>query len=501
MAARRLLSEAEGYGLLKKKGIPVPEYRIVQSEDAAADFSDEIGYPVAMKIVSPEIVHKTDAGGVILNVKSAAEVREAYRSIVARVKEHAPQAEIQGVMVEKQMPPGLELIIGGRRDPTFGKVITFGIGGVLVELLRDVSIRVLPIDRGEGERMIRDIRGYRLISGYRGNRLDEEALLESILKVSAWFYGDPSIDEFDINPLILYEDGASAVDARVYVREKGETVKKRAERREFSPDTFYADSIAVVGASSDPRKIGYAVFRNLLSYPGRLYPVNPKRGEILGHKAYESIASIPGSVEMAVIAVPAPAVPQVMEECGKKGVKLAVIVSAGFRETGEKGRETEERLLSIAKQYGMRIVGPNSLGIMLPHQGINTTFDPIAARPGHIGFVSQSGAIITTVVDWSIPEEIGFSAVVSVGNQLDLSFTDYLQFLKNDPNTRAIILYIEEIRNGKEFMDIVEEVSKEKPIIAIKSGFSEKGKAAAASHTGSLAGSYEVYMAAFKQSG
>ncbi len=499
--ARRLLSEAEGYELLRESGIPVPEYAIVQNEEDAAAFADSIGYPVVMKVISPQIVHKTDAGGVVLEIQSLQEALQAYRSIIDSVREYDPEAEIRGVMVEKQMPPGLELIVGGRTDPTFGKVLTFGLGGVFVELLRDIAMRVLPIDRDEAERMVREIRGYPLIAGFRGRSMDEEALIEQIQNIGNLFCNDPRIVEFDINPMILYEQGASAVDARIYREDGGAGVRERQEAMAFSPEVFYADSIAVVGASSDPRKIGYAVFRNLLNYPGRLYAVNPKRAEILGHRAYGSLDAIPGDLDMVVIAVPASAVPQVLEESGRKGAKLAVIVSAGFRETGERGRDMEERLLEVARTHGIRIVGPNSLGIMLPHQGINTTFDPVSAQPGYIGFVSQSGAIITTVVDWSITEGIGFSAVVSVGNQMDLSFLDYLKFLEQDENTRAIILYIEEIRNGREFMETVAEVSKKKPIIALKAGSSAKGKEAAISHTGSLAGSYDVYLAAFRQTG
>ncbi len=190
-----------------------------------------------------------------------------------------------------------------------------------------------------------------------------------------------------------------------------------------------------------------------------------------------------------------------MKEAGEKGVPLAIIITSGFREGGAAGKLLEDEILAIAKKYHVRIMGPNCLGLMLPLQGINTTFDPVSPRPGKIAFISQSGAIITTIVDWSLPEEIGFSAVISVGNQADLTFEDFVGFVGDDPNTKAIILYIEQIRYGKRFMDIVSRITKKKPVIAIKSGSSKIGQKAASSHTGSLAGSFAVYQAAFRQSG
>jgi acetyl coenzyme A synthetase (ADP forming)-like protein len=270
---------------------------------------------------------------------------------------------------------------------------------------------------------------------------------------------------------------------------------------DISTQLFRPSSIAVVGASSDPNKLGYVIFRNLLAFSGTLYPVNPKHEKILGRKAYPSLVDIPGSIDMVIIAVPAALVAGIVDEAGKKKIPLAIIIAAGFRETGEEGRIREEEIMRIARQGGVRILGPNCLGVILPHQGINATFDPLTPLRGHIGFVSQSGAVVATVIDWSIPEGVGFSAVISVGNQADLGFDEFLKYLEADEETRAIILYIEEIVNGKEFMDVMRRVSGKKPVIAIKSGSSQRGKEAASSHTGSLAGSYTVYIASFHQSG
>jgi acetyl coenzyme A synthetase (ADP forming)-like protein len=498
---RTLLSEAEGYALLSAQSIPVPKYVITGSRDEAAHAADAMGYPVVMKIVSPDIVHKSDAGGVITGIHSAPEARDAFDRITRSVAAHNPVAKVSGIMVEQQMAPGLELIIGGKTDPAFGRVITVGLGGTMVELLRDVSIRVLPIDENEIRAMVRELKGYRLITGYRDEPARDEAALVAIIgSVAAFFLSDPHISEFDINPLVLYGKGACAVDARFY-RDDAPATTPGVLVRNMPEGLLDIHSIAVVGASQDPNKVGYAICRNLLTFPGALYPVNPKAPMVLGRVAYPDLASIPGNVDLAVIAIPAPGVPGVIKEAGQKEVPLAIIISSGFREGGPEGSRLEEEILATAQKYGMRVMGPNCLGLMLPHKGINTTFDPVSPKPGRIAFISQSGAIITTIVDWSLPEEIGFSAVISVGNQSDLTFEDFIRYAGSDPDTRAIILYIEQIRFGTRFMDTVRRVSLTKPVVAIKAGSSRIGQKAASSHTGSLAGSHEVYMAAFHQAG
>jgi acetyl coenzyme A synthetase (ADP forming)-like protein len=497
----RMLTESEGYRLLDSCGIPVPPHRLVTSAGDARAAAGEIGYPVVMKVISPEIVHKSDVGGVVTGVEGPDDAEAAFRTIMANSAARAPGAAITGIIVEKQMPGGLEVLIGGKTDPSFGKVITFGLGGRLVEFLADVSIRVLPVTEDEIREMIREIEGYRLIRGYRGEApKDEEALVRIIAAMAKNFVEDPRIREFDLNPVIVYEEGASVVDARIIVGDAAGTGAARLSVR-APPDLFYPRSIAVIGASASPNKVGYSVLRNLLSFSGNLYPVNPSRAELFGRKAYPSVKEIPGPVDWAVIAVPARLVPEVMEECGEKDVRLAIIVTAGFKEIGEEGAALEERITTIARRYGIRIIGPNCLGVMMPHMGINATFDPVSPKPGDVAFISQSGAIITTVVDWSLPEEFGFSTVISVGNQADLGFDHYLRFAEQDRMTRSVTLYVEEIQDGRGFLQIVREVARRKPVVAVKSGSSRKGRAAASSHTGSLAGSYDVYVAAFKQAG
>lgn len=496
-----MLSEAEGYEILGKYGVPVPAFKIVTTAEEAGDVAESIGFPVVMKIVSPQIIHKSDSGGVVTSIGTKEGAQAAFNRIVTSVKEYNPKAKIEGVIIEEQAKPGLELIIGGKTDGTFGKVITFGIGGTLVELMKDVTLRILPVTEDDVREMVKEIRSYPLISGYRGSKpKDEETLVQAILNVCKFFEENEQVKEFDINPLRLYESGACAVDSRVIMVDK-KSVQKKAERPEVPLEYFNPRSVAIVGASDDPTKMGYAVMHNLLHFPGQLYPVNNKRDTIQGLTAYPTVKDIPSPVDMAVITVPAMYVPQVVEECGEKGVSIAVVITAGFKEMGEDGKALEERVVAMANRYGMRIVGPNCLGLIVPPRGLDTTYVHQSPRPGNIAFLSQSGAIVNTVVDWSLAEDIGFSAVVSVGNQSDLNFFDYMRWVERDPNTKAIIMYIEEISDGEAFMKVASEVSKTKPIIAIKSGSSERGSKAAASHTGSLSGSYDVYMEAFRRSG
>jgi len=500
-----MISEAEGYSLLRKYGVPAPVFEIVTSADDAAKAAKKIGYPVVMKIVSPQIIHKSDAGGVVVGVADDVAAKEAYNRIITSVKKYNPQAEIKGIIVEEMAKKGLELIVGGKIDPAFGRVLTFGMGGVLVEYHRDVAIRLLPASDEEIRSLIRSIKGYQLIKGYRGDTpLDEEYLFNTLKSAAQFFETNENVVEFDINPLILYEKGGCAVDARVIIQDEPVKLKDHYNPEHLVPlDYFKPKSVAVIGASDDTAKMGYAAFRNLQKFPGPVYPVNNKRETIQGKKAYKVLADIPGPVDMVVITVPAKLVPSVLEECGQKKVKMAVIITAGFKEMNEEGKELENKLVEIARKYGIRIVGPNCLGLIIPPDNLDTTYVATSPNSGSMAFISQSGAIANAVVGLSLSmgKEAGFSEVVSVGNQCDLDFLDYMSYAARDPNTKAITLYIEEIKNGIAFMEMAKEITKTKPIVALKAGSSARGQAAAASHTGSLSGSYDVYVEAFRKCG
>jgi len=264
---------------------------------------------------------------------------------------------------------------------------------------------------------------------------------------------------------------------------------------------FNPRGIAVIGASNDPKKLGYEVFKNLKEYQGgKVYPVNVREEEVQGVKAYKSVKEIPGEVDLAIIVVPKKFVKQTLIECGEKGVKGVVIITAGFGETGEEGKREEKELVEIAHKYGMRIIGPNCVGIMNTHANLNATFITVAKK-GNVAFISQSGALGAGIVYKTIKEDIGFSKFISVGNMADLDFADLMEYLADTQEDKAIALYIEGIKDGRRFIEVAKKVTKKKPVIALKAGKSESGSRAAASHTGSLAGSWKIYEAAFKQSG
>jgi len=279
-----------------------------------------------------------------------------------------------------------------------------------------------------------------------------------------------------------------------------ETHQRERDMFEFF---FSPRSVAVIGASRDERKLGHGVLLNVIrsGFKGRIYPINPKADEILGLKCYPSVLEVPDEVDLAVIVIPAKLVPKVAEECGEKGVKGLIVISAGFKEVGGEGTKLEAELVRIVKRYGMRMIGPNVLGLIDTSTPINASFAAGMPLPGSIGFMSQSGALCTSVLDMSLAEGIGFSKFVSLGNKADLNEIDLLEALEDDPHTRVITLYLEGIADGPRFLEVARRVSRSKPIIAIKSGTTEAGARAVSSHTGTLAGSERAYEAAFKQAG
>jgi acetate---CoA ligase (ADP-forming) len=266
---------------------------------------------------------------------------------------------------------------------------------------------------------------------------------------------------------------------------------------------FDPTGVAIIGASADPHKLSHGVLRNMLSYgyQGAVYPVNPRAEAILGKPCYPDIASVPDPVELAVLMVPAAACPAVLTACGQRGLKAAIVISGGFREVGAEGRALEDELVRIASSRGMRLIGPNCVGTLDAHTGLNSTFIRTMPKPGPIAFVSQSGAICGGILEWTAGKGVGFSRFATLGNEADVTETDLIEALADDPNTRVIVAYVEAIQDGRRFIDVASRVSQEKPILVIKAGTTQAGTRAVSSHTGSLAGEMAAYDAAFLQSG
>ncbi|HEY9639413.1 MAG TPA: CoA-binding protein, partial [Coleofasciculaceae cyanobacterium] len=266
---------------------------------------------------------------------------------------------------------------------------------------------------------------------------------------------------------------------------------------------FAPHTVAVIGATDKPGSVGRTLLWNLISHPfgGMVFPVNPKHASVLGIKAYPTIGTVPESVDLAIIVTPAPTVPGIIAECVEAGVKGAIIISAGFKEAGAAGVELEHQVLEQARRGNLRILGPNCLGIMNPQIGFNATFASTIARPGNVGFISQSGALCTAILDWSLRENVGFSAFVSIGSMLDVSWGDLIYYLGDDPQTHSIVIYMESIGDARSFLSAAREVALTKPIIVIKAGRVAAAAKAAASHTGALSGNDIVLDAAFRRCG
>ncbi|NMJ87287.1 MAG: CoA-binding protein [Thaumarchaeota archaeon] len=277
----------------------------------------------------------------------------------------------------------------------------------------------------------------------------------------------------------------------------------------MSFDIFLAPkSIAVVGASERPNTVGKAIISNILKgYKGVVYPITPSHEYVFGRKAYKSVIDVPTSIDLVVVVTPSKIVPAVMEECGKKGIKGAIIITAGFKEVGGEGEVLQKQIADISKKYGTRIIGPNCLGVMnlSPQTMMNSTFLKITPKTGNIALISQSGAICAALVEDAIAQDIGFSTVISIGNKVDMNETDLLTMLENDEQTKVIVMYLEDINDGRKFIDACRRITKEskykKPILVLKSGRTPEGARAAMSHTGALMGADEVYDAIFKQAG
>ena len=268
--------------------------------------------------------------------------------------------------------------------------------------------------------------------------------------------------------------------------------------RMFTPKT-----VALIGATDKEGSVGEATLKNLLIGKGKhtVYPVNPSHETVAGLKCYPNIASIPEHVDLAVVATPAKSVPQVVEECGKAGVDGVVIISAGFREIGAEGARLEEEIKKVRAKYGFRLLGPNCVGFARPAAHLNATFLRDSPEPGSIAFISQSGALGSAILDWATMSHVGFSLFASMGSMLDLDFGDLIDYLGTDPATRSIIVYVEGIGNAKKFMSAARGFARSKPIVVLKAGKYNTGAKAVQSHTGALAGDFEVYDAAFKRVG
>ena len=493
---RRYLMEPESKSILEELNIATTGGTLAFSEAQAVEMFEALEGPAVMKVVSPRVVHKSDAGGVKLNIRNRQEAKAAYNEIIGAFTEE----NVEAVSVQSMARPGIEAIVGITRDPTFGPLLMFGLGGVFVEVLKDVSFRSIPVSPADVASMIEEIKGYRLLKGVRGYAADLPALQQLLLRVSELVLTYPEISEVDLNPVFLYADGYVVADARMFVDGAVPSIAPRQESgglRTF----FYPRSIAVLGASNSEGKLGWNVFHNLIShgFPGRLYPINFQADEVQGVKAYGSITDVTEPVDVAIVLVPAAATPKAVEECCARGIRSIVVESAGFAELGPDGKKAEEEMERSARRYGCRLLGPNCSGIINTHSNMVQSIGAVGELgKGTIGLIAQAGVYAAGML-WGLRRIIDFGIVATIGNKLDVNETDVLEVLGNDPHISVICMYIEDVKSGRRFVDVARQVTRTKPVIVVKSGRTDAGKKAVSSHTASLAGNDEVYSAIFRQ--
>jgi acyl-CoA synthetase (NDP forming) len=397
-----------------------------------------------------------------------------------------------------------ELMVGMKRDALFGPVVIFGVGGIFAEAYKDFALGVTPLKERDIEAMLDGIRATALLDSFRGlPPVDRAALVAAIEALARIAHDHPAIAEIDVNPFIIEGATPVAADALVVLDGDGRPRVPMASTPDLRP-LFEPRSVAVIGASADPAKWGGSLVRNLVEggFPGAIYPVNGRGGELRGLTAYASIADLPEAPDLALVALSAEHVPAVIEECGKRGVRVALVVAAGFSEAGESGAAAEEELVRTAREAGVTLIGPNCMGALATHNRLNAVgFLELQPQPGGLSIISQSGNIGVQLVNRAQRHGIGIDKYVSVGNQAMTSALDVLDALGDDPQTDGALLYLEGIGDGCRFMDVMSRVTRKKPVVVLRGGLTEYGRRAAASHTGALAGSADIFMTAAKQTG
>ncbi|MEV6899471.1 acetate--CoA ligase family protein [Amycolatopsis sp. NPDC051372] len=502
---RSSLTAPEGRAVCEAYDIPTPQERLATSADEAVAQAQEIGLPVVLKIVSPDILHKTEAGGVLVGLRTAEQVADGYATILANAKAYNAEAGIIGVQVQQMLTTGQEVIIGSVTDQTFGKIVAFGLGGVLVEVLKDVTFRLAPTSEHEALSMVDGIAAAEVLNGVRGSEpVDKKALTAIIHNLSQLVSDFPQLAEVDLNPVLATADGATAVDVRILVDPDAAKEPVRFTQEEILASMnriMKPAAVAVIGASAEAGKIGNSVMKNLVNggYAGEIYPINPKASEILDRKAYASISDVPGDVDVAVFAIPAKFVAAALEEAGAKGVAGAILIPSGFGETGN--IELQNEVVAIARKHGVRVLGPNIYGYYYTPENLSATFCTPYDVKGGVALSSQSGGIGMAILGFSRSAGMGVSSIVGVGNKADIDEDDLLTFFEHDENTQLVAMHLEDLKDGRSFAETAKRVSAKKPVVVLKAGRTSQGAKAASSHTGALAGNDKVYDDILRQSG
>ena len=498
---RTALTEAESKQILRTYGVSVVEEAVAATPEEAAVVAASFGFPVVLKGLGARLTHKTERGLVHLNLRDPQEVLAAAKSVT-----ELAGADLEGYLIQPLVQGRREFIAGLFCDPHFGPIIMFGLGGIFTEALGDVVFRVAPLAKAQAELMIGELHSSRLLDEFRGeSACQREQIIRSLVGLSRLGMELNDVTEVDINPLIIGPDGSvTAVDALIIIGKRPDTASLRPPviitdiAKIFSPR-----SIAFIGASAQLGKWGHMLLTNVVAggYEGAIYLVNSKGGEIAGRKVYQSIADLPEGINLGIVTIPAVHVPDLIPQFKARGIRYMLLISSGFSETGQRGRELENELVRTAADAGIMILGPNTMGICNPHKKFYCTGTPCWPQAGSIGLVSQSGNLGTQLLAFAEAEGIGIRAFCGSGNEAMITIEDYLRGFEFDEVTKTVVLYIESIKDGRRFFSTVQQVSEKKPVIVLKGGRTEAGSRAAASHTGAMASNSRIFDAACRQAG
>jgi 3-hydroxypropionyl-CoA synthetase (ADP-forming) len=502
-----IITEESAKAILTEYGIKVPPYALVKNAQEAQDKAKQLGFPLVAKIVSPDILHKTDVKGVRVGLKTEQEVRDAFDDMYERL---SSKYHTKGVILEKMVDSGLEVIVGLQNDPQFGPVIMFGLGGIYTEIFKDVAFRILPITPEDVKEMTEDLKGKSMLKGFRGSQpIDASMLSDMLIKIGhLGLDAAPYYESVDFNPIILYPNDYFVVDAKILLREKPDFgIISKAEPDSSYMDLFFnAKSIALIGASPEAGKVGNSVLQSLAKhdYKGKVFPVNAKGyQEIMGIKAFKSLDEIEEPVDVVVVTVDLKFVPDLLRSCERKNIHNMVIISGGGKELGGDRAAIENEIKKLSAELRVRVIGPNCIGMFNADNRLDCAFQGhermLRPQRGEVAFLSQSGTVGIAFMETS--DAFGMSKMISYGNRSDVDEADMIWYLGEDPNTKVIGLYVEGLGDGRKFMHAAKQVilEKNKPILVFKNGRTTRGAKQAASHTGSLGGSYNVVRGALEQ--
>ena len=508
---QRALNEYDAKRLLSCFGIPVNREAIAQSVDSAASEAVKIGFPVVLKACGTHLFHKTEVGGVVLNLRTAEQVREAGERLMKI-------DGCQALLVQEMISGERELVCGFTRDEQFGPCVMFGFGGIFTELINDAVFRVAPLTTGDVLEMVRELRTQKLTDAFRGQAgVDMDMLSKVLVALGEIALQFDQVLQIDINPLKSRPDGKLvAVDALVVLQDRPNDIPEQSAKQKPRQSTdlkkkedltsfFEPESFVIVGASAVPGKPGHEVIRNVQAneYKGKLYLVNPKAGEILGLPVHSSIESLPDKPDLAVIILPAAICPQALRDCVAKGIKHVVISAGGFAEVDDSGAQTQQELIEIIRESDIRIIGPNTAGHTSTPNDFTSTFFPLGRiRRGRVSYITQTGNFCThTMKHILTAEHFGVSRVIGLGNAIDVDESEALEYLSSDSQTDAIVIYLECFKQPLRFFKSAIAVTRRKPVIMLKSGSTDAGQQAAVAHTAAMAAEDRLVDGMLRQAG